>query len=74
MPFYPSSVCIQIVSDCVAINLRFSVEFAELKPFSDVSLFLRASGYGGIMDRHKHENQITRASGVLETIELARQS
>lgn len=44
---------------------KFSVEFAELKPFSEVSLFLYASGYGGIMDRHKHENQITKAAGGL---------
>ncbi|KAF8598543.1 hypothetical protein BDV93DRAFT_526713 [Ceratobasidium sp. AG-I] len=44
---------------------KFSVAFAELKPFDDVSLFLRVSGYAGIMDRHKHENQITRASGGL---------
>ena len=53
------------MSDFGAINLRFSVVFAELKPFDDVALFLRASGYGGIMDRHKHENQTIRALGVL---------
>lgn len=44
---------------------KFSVAFAELKPFGDVSLFLHASGYGGIMERHKLENQLTKASGGL---------
>jgi len=44
---------------------KFSVASAELKSFSDVSFFLHGSGYGGIMDRHKRENEITKASGGL---------
>ncbi|KAJ1305416.1 hypothetical protein OPQ81_000428 [Rhizoctonia solani] len=44
---------------------KFDVMAVSLKPFSEVSDFIRQRGHGAIMDQHQQENQITQELGGL---------